>query len=257
MRLMTYNIEAGGGEDRRFARVLDVVREASPDVLVVNECVGWFPSNERADAIAACLGADYRVAQCVSNFDLAFFSRFPIRAIETPESTTTFTHGVARATLDVDGRPMTVTGAHLDFRDERTRADEVGAMLAWLGPPGDELAAIVGDLNAITTGDEVLGIEGDAVADIPDDECPEWLFQRYPPRAIARLQRAGWVDAFRTRHPDDAGYTMSTDEPNARYDYVFLSPGAARGLRDAEVVTRAPASNASDHFGVVVDLELL
>lgn len=254
MRLMTYNIEAGGGEDRRFARVLDVVRDASPDVLVVNECVGWFPSNDRAAAIADCLGADYRVAQCTSNFDIAFFSRYPIRTVEMPPSTASFTHGVARATLDVDGRPMAVIGAHLDYRDERTRSDEVGSLLAWIGPPGDGLAAIAGDLNAIADGDEVLGLEPDALADIPDDECPEWLFQRYPPRAIARLRRAGWIDGFRARHPSDAGYTMSTDEPNARYDYVFLSPGAARGLRDAAVVTRAPASNASDHFAVFVDL---
>jgi endonuclease/exonuclease/phosphatase family metal-dependent hydrolase len=49
---------------------------------------------------------------------------------------------------------------------------------------------------------------------------------------------------------------MSTTDPNARYDYILVSASLAERVEDVFVETAPPASNASDHFAVVADLDL-
>lgn len=251
---MTYNIEEGGGDDRRFDLVLQVIERASPDLLVINEGVGWFPSDERADRIAETLGATYRIAQAVSNFDVGLFSRFPIRTLH--QSHGTLLHAVAWIEVDLgEDETFTLVGAHLDYREESRRFDEIESVSASLEPLAYRRAALLGDLNAIAPGDEVLGFSWEELKHIDRGDMPEWFEARYPPRAVTALFALGWVDGFRTINPRDAGYTMSTSEPNARYDHVLVSRPLAPYVMHAEVVTAPPAANASDHFPVIVDLD--
>lgn len=253
---MTYNIQEGGGTDRRFDRLIEVIARVSPDVLVLNEAAGWYPRHARADRIAACLGADYRVARTRSGFDLAFFSRLPILGLEMPQVNALF-HGVGWIeTRTADGGRLIVVGLHLDFREEDLRREEVEAILPILAPLLESPAALLGDLNALGCDDPVMGLRPDELAQTDLSEMPDWFLKRYPPAAIPMLTRAGWRDAFRACHSGAPGYTMSTSDPNARYDYVLVSPQLVPAIGEVRVDTAPPTTNASDHFPVIAEIEL-
>jgi endonuclease/exonuclease/phosphatase family metal-dependent hydrolase len=255
IRLMTYNIQEGGGDRARQARLLEVIQRASPDVLVLNEAVNWHPQHPFADRIGAALGADYRVAPSASRFDVALFSRFPILKFRTL-STPVLLHSAAWIAVESPaGERLHVVGVHLDFREETLRVREIDALLPHLAPLLETRAALLGDLNAIAPDDPVMGLRPDELAQTDLETMPEWFLNRYPPRAMPRLRAAGWRDSFRLRHVGNSGYTMSTTDPNARYDYILVTPSLAERVEDVHVETDSPASNASDHFAVVADLE--
>jgi exonuclease III len=67
---------------------------------------------------------------------------------------------------------------------------------------------------------------------------------------------AGYVDAFRTLHPEDPGFTLPTKGPQVRLDYVFVPKPHASRVLTCEVVRHPAAVGASDHFPVVADLQL-
>ena len=78
---------------------------------------------------------------------------------------------------------------------------------------------------------------------------------------VDRWVDAGWVDAFRALHPDEAGhYTWwrqwgGAREKNIgwRIDYVMASPAAMKRIRKAFIW---PQTTGSDHCPIGVDLEL-
>ena len=75
--------------------------------------------------------------------------------------------------------------------------------------------------------------------------------------ALATLQQAGYVDAFRHLHPDEPGYSLPTPIPNSRLDYAFLSATHVGCVRECRVVREPEAvDTASDHFPLLVDLDL-
>ena len=77
---------------------------------------------------------------------------------------------------------------------------------------------------------------------------------------VDRWIEAGWTDAFRKLHPDEAGhYTWwrqwgGAREKNVgwRIDYVFASPAAMKRTRDAFIW---PDALGSDHCPVGVDID--
>jgi exonuclease III len=60
---------------------------------------------------------------------------------------------------------------------------------------------------------------------------------------------AGYVDGYRTLHPDDKGYTFPTWDPHVRLDYVFRAEGLSRPTAECEVITEPKEliKAASDH----------
>jgi exodeoxyribonuclease-3 len=117
--------------------------------------------------------------------------------------------------------------------------------------PGPHL--IVGDLNAIASGDRVLQ-------------------QRNPPRmrrtmllqlglifklALPRLIKAGYVDCFRKLHPNDDGFTWMPGNRTTRYDYVLADSTMSASLRACRVVDDIEAVNkASDHLPLLAEFNL-
>jgi len=75
-------------------------------------------------------------------------------------------------------------------------------------------------------------------------------------RTIQTVLDAGYVDAFRMLHPEDAGFTLPTPEPHIRLDYVFTPHAQAGRVISCDVVRTAAAAAASDHFPVVSDLKI-
>ena len=52
------------------------------------------------------------------------------------------------------------------------------------------------------------------------------------------------------------GWTLPSDNPHVRLDYVFVPQGDAERILACEVVRHSDAARASDHLPVVADFQI-
>jgi len=240
LRVMTYNIQAGGGD---IARVGAAIRESSPDIAALQEVdVHWSSRSsfvDEADSLAKYLGMDVRFADIYDlpatdssrfrrQFGVAVLSRFPITAFtnrsitrlstQSTNPTPSMAPGFLDATIDFHGTKIRVFNTHLDYRaDPRVREQQVRDMLAVIGD--SQLPTILfGDLNAGAAAPELAPL----FAKLNDS----WVASRGP------------------------GLSYPAINPEKRIDYVLTSRHFS--VRDAHVAETL----ASDHRPVVVDLTL-
>ena len=74
-------------------------------------------------------------------------------------------------------------------------------------------------------------------------------------RTIQTVLDAGYVDAFRTAHPDDPGFTVPAPDPHVRLDYAFVPAAYIDCIVTCDVVRHPDVKQASDHVPVVLDIE--
>jgi endonuclease/exonuclease/phosphatase family metal-dependent hydrolase len=75
-------------------------------------------------------------------------------------------------------------------------------------------------------------------------------------RSISLLRKAGYIDCFRLKNPQDPGFTCPTGSLAGRIDYIFASPELAERLSASYVVTGGNGlrgDEASDHLPVVAE----
>jgi exodeoxyribonuclease-3 len=66
---------------------------------------------------------------------------------------------------------------------------------------------------------------------------------------------AGYADAYRQAHPDQAGYTFPTWDPHVRLDYLFVPRGSTARVVACAVVDMPAARLASDHFPLLTEVD--
>jgi exodeoxyribonuclease III len=225
---MTYNIWNGGGE--RLPLIEDLLRAQAPDVVALQEVT----DRAAAEALASRLGMQYVHGEANSDWDVSWLSTAPVERAENhrlPE--------LAKTLLEIEVGGLRLLATHLvhgrDEASEVVRVREVEAILRVLerveGPH-----VLVGDLNAVHLHDEV------------GEPPPEERLEHIARRPLARFIDAGYVDAFRSLHPGERGWTYLTWHPWARLDYVLVKGPT---VDEGTVVTTPPAGEASDHFPVV------
>lgn len=242
LRVATYNIRSGAGEDDVFNldRTTDAIRSLNADVIGVQEVdVHWGARSDfvdEAQELAARLrmrvffAPIYDLAPPVAGaprrqFGVAILSRYPVIGAWNHEITRLSTQdnnpiprlnlGFPEVTVDVRGLPVHVYATHLDYRpDPSVRGAEAKDMLGVLradqGPK-----VLVGDFNA-------------------------------EPQA---LELASLWQSLRDADPG-GGNTYPVGTPVRRIDLVTVSPEVA--VADAHDI----ATTASDHRPVVADLVL-
>ncbi|GAB2794975.1 endonuclease/exonuclease/phosphatase family protein [Streptomyces chlorus] len=242
LKVATYNIHAGAGEDGVFDldRIAQALRDLDADVVGLQEVdVHWGDRSDFVDeARALAEKLDMRVFFAPiydldpaaeggerRQYGVAVLSRYPVIEAENHEITRLSTRtpdpvpapmpGFAEVTVNVKGAHVHVYSTHLDHRaDPSVREAQVADML-------DVLAAdrgpkiLVGDFNAEATAPEL---------------APLW-------------------QQLRDADPDGGG-TYPAVAPVKRIDLVAVSPDIA--VTGAEAV----ATEASDHRPVVTDLRV-
>lgn len=243
MRVMTLNV-LFGGEDR-MEGILGLVRRASPDVLVLQECLGW-DEGDRLRRVAEAIDAPHahlgiaRPRGSGKRYHVALVSRRPIADARTHNDPARLGHAVVEA--EIDG--VRIYGAHFDSHGEDLRVREaefVNAIADFSRP-----CLLAGDLNALSTRDPY-----------PED-LPALLKRAgvdkygHPPRfdAVRALERAGWIDARPTGDWVTARRDRGGVHIDYRTDYVFCSSPLWSRFVGARV---APAGAASDHDAVVAE----
>lgn len=243
-RLLTYNIWVGGvGRVEPLARVINA---CAPDVVLLQEAT----RPAVIERLAAATGmAEWRAFPRQS---LGYLSRRPVAHASWHRPR--LSHH-AYVEVVPAGDKLRLFGVHLSAVHaawtERRRLYELRALLRSIRQHQDGLHVLAGDFNTLAPG---------AILDV--DRLPfrlrpfVWLSGgRIKWRTIQTVLDAGYVDAYRLLHPDDAGFTMPARDPHVRLDYTFV-PGAYRDrIINCDVVQHPEVTNASDHHPVVLDLD--
>ena len=244
-RLLTYNIQHGGGG--RIEQIAKVINGCAPDLVLLQEATD--PAN--VERLAAATGmADFRA---FSKQSLGFMSRQPVafsQWIRPRISRHAFVEVVPA------GERIRIFGVHLSAVHaawtEQRRVYELRALLRSVDQHKDRFHVLAGDFNTVAPGDPF------AVSELPMRYRPlMWLSGgsvRW--RTIQTVLDAGYIDAFKTLHPDQPGLTLPAGNPHVRLDYVFVQKSQGSRILTCEVVKDPAAVTASDHLPVVSDLQL-
>jgi endonuclease/exonuclease/phosphatase family metal-dependent hydrolase len=244
LRVVTYNIQAGAGMDRRFdvGRQIEALRAIDADIISLQEVdVRWSARSEWRDLateIAGALGMNVFFGHIYESdppnlppggFGIAMLSRYPILAGENHEITRLSTQvpdpkpepapGFPEILVNARGAHIHVYGTHLDFRaDPAVRQMQVADMLQIMARDQGRRQILLGDFNARPDAPEL---------------APLWQHV---------------ADAWARANGPDGGLTFPADVPDRRIDYVTVSPRLE--VREAAV----PQTFASDHLPVIADL---
>ncbi len=245
VKLLSYNIRFGGrGREKELA---EVVQSTVPDLVVFQEAID--PHLIRR--LAAATEMPYWAAR--SDHSIAYISRLEIAHHEWH-----YPAGAKHSFLEIvlNGSEERIFGLHLSSTfskwSERKRVREIQALLKSIERHQQGFHVLVGDFNTLAPG-ETLDVR----------RMPAWIrgliwisgrnIQR---DTIQHMRDAGYIDGYRTLHPDEKGYTFPAWDPHLRLDYVFVMNAFASRLRQCEVINlhdRVP--KASDHFPLLAEIE--
>jgi endonuclease/exonuclease/phosphatase family metal-dependent hydrolase len=129
MRILSYNIHKGIGNDRRYRiqRVIDVIRAEAPDIVCLQEVdrgVARSRYDDQPRVLASALGFPHALYQLNvrlrrGGYGNLILTRFPIRESHqiSLRLRTKKPRGAQLATLDADGRPLHLVHWHLGLAE--------------------------------------------------------------------------------------------------------------------------------------------
>lgn len=245
VRLLSYNIQLGGSG--REDRIAAVIRESSPDIVVLQEAT----RPDVVERIASRSGLKTWGAR--RGDSLAFITRFRRAHHEwrhPPQVRRAFLE------LSLDEIQLRIFGVHLSAVHsnwtERRRARELQALLQTTDPYRRAFHVLVGDFNTVAPGElfdpAKLPVRLRAFVWLTGGKI-RW-------QTVQMLLDARYVDGFRSLHPLDQGHTFPVWAPHVRLDYVFVPAAFANALERCEVLKPAAAAKASDHYPLLVELDL-
>jgi endonuclease/exonuclease/phosphatase family metal-dependent hydrolase len=238
---MSYNIRFGGvGREERIA---EVIRQAAPDLVVLQEATHPHVVERLAELTQMPHWAAKR------KHSVAFLSRLPVASHNWR-----YHRQLERAVLDIEIDGLRVLGVHLRATHsnltERGRMREVRAILEFVEDYADEFHVLTGDLNTLAPG-ERLNMEK-----LPTRYkiLAFMLGGRIAFRAIQLMLDAGYLDAYRKFHLDP-GFTFPAWDPHVRLDYLFTPEKFIDRIKGCSVMTDiAEPAKATDHLPLLAEI---
>jgi exodeoxyribonuclease-3 len=244
LRLMSYNIRFGGVG--RESRIADVIRQCSPDIVLLQEA-----TREAGVAqIAELAGMPHWGAR--QGHSPAFISRFEVDHFQWHHH-----RDMQRPFLEIrpaDGGPtlynIHLRATHSNYT-ERGRMREVRALLDCIKDRAGEFHLLVGDFNTLAPG-ELLNMQK---LPMRYRILALLLGGRITYRAIQIIVDAGYVDAYRKLH-SEPGLTFPAWDPSVRLDYVFVPRKFGDCVQSCEVVDDIPEpAEATDHLPLIAGVK--
>ncbi len=240
----------------RLEHVKQWLQASNVDILLLQELKGTeFPS-----AVFKELGYESAAVTQKTYNGVAILSRFPIEVVSTKLAGDEM-DSHARF-LEVRIRGLRIVNIYLP-NGNPIGTEKFDYKLAWMD-------RLLGQMEFWLT-DEVPTVVGGDFNVIPEDiDCHKpssWihdaLFQPEPRSRFRAMLACGYIDAFRSLHPGEAGqftfwdYFRRAFENNRgiRIDHFLLSPGAARMLESCEIDKSPRAQEKpSDHTPIAIKL---
>ena len=245
LKLLSYNIRYGGVG--REAYLSAVIRSCDPDVVVFQEAT--------RPAVIERLASETGLSEWAARpgHSLAFMSRLAVTHYQWHRPPGTRHPYLELVPADTNLRVfgLHLSAIHSNWTEWR-RIRELRATLKSIEQHQKGFHALVGDFNTLAPG---------AVLDtrrLPLRLRPLlWLGGgRVQWRVIQIMLDAEYADGYRRLHPEDAGFTFPTWDPNIRFDYIFLPQTFAARLTACEVVRDSLVTQASDHFPLLATLDV-
>jgi exodeoxyribonuclease-3 len=259
---MTWNILFGGEE--RFPSICERIKALRPDVLALQECLGWDDGvrlNEIAKALELPNEPDHvqlgqaRPRGSGKRYHVALLSRFPLGQVQVFNPPAFIGHALLRAELSLVDGPLTLFVAHFDSTHENLRFVEARYLRSVIDAESFAKGRylLMGDLNSLSSRDPYPGDLAEQVARAKVDKYG------HPPRfeVTAELESFGWIDSLRAKPFEGSWITAHRERGGVpidyRIDYVFASPLMAERLIEARV---EDARGASDHQPMLASFDV-
>lgn len=265
MRVMTYNILNGGQDDHkyeRFRRILSVIVEQCPHVLILQEAMYFDQQGgKRLYEAERFLGMRGFLANASSGQHVAIFIHPALTVYSYEIDSLHFHHALARLrVLLPDGEHLTLLGAHLCPHGGLNRLSEVQRIINYARQ--GERVILAGDLNNL----DHYSDHSATIASLPNHYRVRHLM---PGRSFAvdtrvteTLEAAGLIDVARKFHDRNLHTaptslsTAGTEFANMRVDYLYATSPLAELATGCTVVRSEDANLASDHYPVVADFDI-
>ena len=241
LRIMSYNIRFGGvGREQRLA---EIIREAEPDIVVLQEAT----RPDVVERLADLAEMPHRAAK--SGHSVGFISR-----IEPKHYEWQYHPHIQRPVMAIDIDGLRIYGVHLTATHsnytERGRMREVRALLESVKSIGEQFHVITGDLNSLAPGELLdmrkLPVRYRLIALI--------LGGKVNYRAIQIMLDGGYVDCYRSLH-SDPGFTFPAWDPHVRLDYVFAPQQHASRVSKCDVMANiSEPAKATDHLPLIAEI---
>ena len=248
LRVMTYNILDGGNNRESF--ILDVIKNAKPDVVILQEVF----TESFLKPLSDSLGMNYFLGGGNKERKVALLSKLPVISFKSHHPVFPIWRNFIDAEIEYEpNETARIVGVHpmanLGLIFEIWRWWEANHIVRHLHNYQNRPCLIAGDFNAIAPG-EMVKIES----------MPNWLKwiiylqgNRVYRFSIAKFLSAGFTDCFRSLNSDE-GFTLPPPNPNSRLDYIFVNATMRPYLRKCWVVREPESvSYASDHYPVMAE----
>lgn len=243
LRILTYNIRRGGrGHEDALARVIGA---GGADVVVLQEAT----DPDVVARLASATGMEQHAAQ--KGQSLGFLSREPVRHFAWVKPRIS-RHAFLEIELASGPRIFGVhlSAVHAAWTESR-RTTELRALLKAIARHQDGVHVLTGDFNTLAPGEllDIRKLPGRLRALV-------WLSGgKVRWRTIQIVLDAGYIDAYRSLHPDTPGHTFPTWDPHVRLDFLFLPGRYVSRLKSCDVMDVPGARDASDHFPLLSVIE--
>ncbi|GAQ52568.1 endonuclease/exonuclease/phosphatase family protein [Streptomyces acidiscabies] len=264
MRIISWNLLDGGrgnGSHKRLNRAVDIVHASAPDLVFFQEARDFDAHGCRLlDDVGGRLRLSGFLSPSDSGYHVAAFVRRDLAVTCTRFSRPDFFHALIGLRVALpDGGVLHALGAHWCPDSPDVRLTEAANLLKLVRD--DEPTLVAGDLNSPDPhGDHTAAM----AAMRPEDRaryCAPDGSTTADTRALRRLESAGLVDVGRLH--GSTGHTLPTALPvpgaafsPLRLDYFYATARLAATTTDYRVLRNAETDRISDHYPIVVDLDV-
>lgn len=249
---MSYNIFTGG--QNRLDFIIAAIKEENPDFLTINEANDFLADDKKVlKKFSQGIGLPYyEVAPAKSGYDLAFFSKMPIKKSEIIMSQE---RPALLTEVDSELGPLSIVSLHLSPSSEDVRLSETAFIIA--AQKEKPAAVIMGDMNSLSRED---GYKPEIIYRFNDRQINKFASQgKLQFEAVDTIIKAGYKDAaVQSNKNQETTVPTPSNKDSAhsdlRLDYIFLSEPLAPRLSGYRVVKNELTGQASDHYPIVAVL---
>jgi len=256
LKILTYNIQGmkpGTEPEVRLEEIIKKLKDINPDIIglqEINETLSDVTTNQAkiiADSLSQYFGITYNYYYSFTHLSwnnqyreyVGIITKYPVidKGYKSlPQGT--FPRKVVWDYIDTPIGKINFFSTHLSYSNESYRNQQVDSIIPYITEQennNDGVASIlVGDFNAIPT-------------DTP----------------IKKLTSNGtdsfYYDTYHKIYPyGDPGYTVQSDAPSRRIDYIFLKNNTQLKIENSYVTMKEPfldSKYCSDHLGVITILK--
>ncbi len=248
LKIMTYNLEGmkpGTDPQTRLYYIIQNLKQLNPDIIglqEINESLNGGGLNNQAKLIADSLSAHFGTTyHCYYSYThlswnnqfrefIGIISKYPVEQEGFLQLVPgAFPRKVVWNYINTPLGKINFFNTHLDYQSQSIRIQEVQQILQFIFAKDTSFPSVA----TILTGD---------FNDTPSTPT------------IALLTSGNFFDSYNKANPTSPGYTMPSNAPTSRIDYIFYNKDGQLKIDSSTIVMNVPYSGSnycSDHLGVM------